>query len=520
MCFSSFFVKNILVGTPKMAQNSSTERKYCIHTYFEIDYLMNEELFLLFCEVNPTSQIVLDHAFGKSPKMLRLIHFLRTIETTFKTPRAINVIYKEEVDQVEYTKLINRFYKLRQQLIEWLYHYLKKTETHSSKEEQSLSFIRYLVNKNQFKDALEKALKLEKHCQKLNLFELLPGVLNMIIYCQQCLFIGGDKALIDAEKRLLKAVEWNHALQKLHYYHQQSYRIKTIEDYQEVLKAVRKLIQPYKDLPRFTLLYHYIAFSKGCTAIGRTHKSTNALVRHLNKLEAILKEHPQMPMIFAMAHYPKLTTYNLLLLKAIFYFYRGQYNESAKALKERDRIETAHPNLPYPTSESEIRNTISILISSKQYRLALKKWEQLVAFYKKHEQDERLDLALMEKANIYFFQYPKVNKTDLLALYEDLLESGTRATEFTDFIIIATIWVKLLLGKTFTAIELEKGAGMFNAYQLEISLVRQLGEAIYQKNSKLLRQLIKDIEKLLENKNNSIQSLYYQQFIVIAKTHV
>ena len=117
---------------------------------------MNEELFLLFCEMNLDSRKVLDQAFSKSPKMLQLVNFLKTIKTPFKTPKAIHVIYSAELDSVEYAKLINRFYKLRQQLIEWLYHYLKKTENYTSKEEQRLNFIRYLVNKNQFKNALEK----------------------------------------------------------------------------------------------------------------------------------------------------------------------------------------------------------------------------------------------------------------------------------------------------------------------------------------------------------------------------
>lgn len=476
---------------------------------------MNEELFLLFCEMNPTSLTALDHAFGKSPKMLQLIQFLKTVETTFKTPKAIHVVYSEELDRVAYSKLINRFYKLRQQLIEWLYHYLKKTENYSSKEEQSLNFIRYLVNKNQFKNALEKAIKLEKHCQKLNLFELLPGVLNMIIYARQCLFFGGDKVLIEAEKRLLEAIEWHQVLQKLHYYHQQSYRVADEVFYQEILKAVRKLIAPYKHLPRFALLYHYIAFSKGCMVLGHVQKSTNALMRHLNKLETILNENPQIPMIFATAYYKKIDPYNLLLLKAVFYFYRGQYNESAKALKERDRIETANPNLPYPISESEIRNTISLLIASKKYRLALKKWEQLVAFYQKHEQEERMDLALLEKANIYFFQYPKVQKKDLLSLHEELNEANDPV--FAALMNIAKVWMKLLLGKTITQQELEEGRGLFESYQVDIVLVQELNEATFQKNTTKLQKVITKISVLLEEKTNSIQSLYYEQFLVIAK---
>lgn len=468
--------------------------------------------------MNPTSQIALDHAFSKSPKMLQLIYFLRTRETIFKTPKVIRVVYKEELDTVEYPKLINRFYKLRQQLIEWLYHYLKKTENYSSKEEQRLNFIRYLVNKNQFKDALEKAIKLEKHCRKLNLFEFLPSVLNLIIYARQCLFLGSDKVLLEAEDRLLEVIEWHQVLQKMHYYHQKSYRIMDVEGYQAILKAIRKLIAPYKELPRFALLYHYIAFNKGCMVLGNAQKSNNALMRHLNKLEEILNENPQMPLIFAAAHYNKTGPYTLLLLKAMFYFYRGQFNESAKALKERDRIETANPNVPFPTSESEIRNTISILIVSKQYRLALKKREQLVAFYQKHEQEDRMDFALLEKANIYFFQYPKVPKKDLLSLLEEL--QVAKNLEAAIFVNIAKVWTKLLLGKKITQEELEKGKTLFEGYQIEVELVQELNEVMVQKDFLGLQKMIKKLTVLLSEKNTTIQVLYYQQFIAIAKLQV
>lgn len=480
---------------------------------------MNEELFLLFSEMNPASHTALDHAFTRSPKMLQLINFLRSIETTFKTPKAINTVYKEELSVVEYPKLINRYYKLRQQLIEWLYHYLKKTENYSSKEEQNLNFIRYLVNKNQFKDALEKALKLEKHCRKLNLFELLPGVLNMIIYSRQCLFYGGDLVLIETEKRLLEAIEWHQVLQKMHYYHQQSYRIASIEHYQEILKAVRKLIAPYKELPRFALLYHYIAFSKGCMVLGNAQKSTNALMRHLNKIEAILKEHPKMPMVFTTAYYDKLNPYNLLLLKAVFYFYRGQFNESAKALRERDKIEMANPNLPYPTSESEIRNTISILIASKQFSLALKKWNQLVAFYEKHEQEERMGFALVEKVNIYFFKYPSVERKELLKLLEDLSNLEAKAVSPVS-INISIFWLKLLLGKELLMKELKSEKTMFDAYQLNIDLVYDLSQAIVLKDSSLFRNLKIKLDSLSKGKVNAIQALYYQQFIIIINAHL
>lgn len=476
---------------------------------------MNEELFLLFCEMNSASRTALDHAFSKSPKMLQLIDFLEKSERPFKTPKAINIVYSEELDTVAYPKLINRFYKLRQQLIEWLYHYLKKTENYSSKEEQSLNFIRYLVNKNQFKNALDKAIKLEKHCRKLNLFELLPGVLNMIIYARQCAFLGGDKVLIEAEERLLEAIEWHQILEKLHYYHQRSYRVTNEEDYQQILKAVRKLIAPYKHLPRFVLLYHYIAFSKGCMILGNVKKATNALVRHLNKLEAILKENPKMPMVFAKAYYTQIDPYNLLLLKAVFYFVRGQFNDAAQALKERDRIETANPHLPYPISEAQIRNTITILIVSKQYRLALKKWDQLVAFYKKHEQEERLDLALLEKTNIYFFQYPKVHKKDLLDLYEDL--SALNNPEFESSMNVARIFMQLLLGKVITKEQLERGRSLIEAYGITIELIQELNEAFLQRNASVLQRIIHKLEDKLTQKNNAIQLMYYQQFLVITK---
>ncbi|BDS14316.1 hypothetical protein [Aureispira anguillae] len=480
---------------------------------------MNEELFLLFSEINPESQSALNHAFKKSPKMILLIDFLKTTTPNFKTPKAINFVYKAEIKQVNYNKLINRFYKLRQQLIEWLYHYLKKTERYASKEEQSLNFIRYLVNKNQFKNALDKAIKLEKHCRKLNLFELLPGIINMMIYCRQCLFYGGEAALIEDENRLLEVISWNQTLQKMQYYHQRSYRAIEPDVYKEILTTVRKLIAPYKDQPRFALIYHYIAFSKGCMIQGRVKQSTNALVRHLNKMEGILEANPQMPIVFAQAHYAKLTQFKLLLLKAVFYFQRGQFNKSAQLLKQRDRIAIANPNLPFPISESEIRNTISMFIASKQYDAALKKWEQLIAFYKKHEQEDRLDFALVEKVNIFFFQYPKGR----LKAHQELLaqlEAVDPNKPYIHLINVSKIWIKLILGKELTRHEIFQETELFKYYGLDAVLTYRLSKATSNNNKKDLQTIVKELYMLIDNKSNSLQVLYYKQFIEIANSYL
>ena len=433
---------------------------------------MNEELFHLFGEINPESHIALDHAFKKSPKMLRLIYFLKTIDATFKTPKAIHVVYKEEIENTNYSTLINRFYKLRQQLIEWLYHYLKKTEDFSSKEEQNLNFIRYLANQNQFKDALAKALKLEKHCRALNLFELLPGIMNTIIYCRQCLAYDKNDFVLEEEEKLLEAIHWHQVLQKLQYYYQVSHRARTLEAYQKVLSNVRKLIAPYKKLPRFALIYHYLAFSKGAVLLGNKKQSTNALVRHLNKVEDILGEHPKMPIVFVRAHYVPLTTAKLLLLKAMFYFQRGQFSKSTQMLRSRDQIVSMNPNIAFSASEPEIHNMITMLVADKQYDAALRKWEELILFHKKHEQNDRTGFALIQKVNIFFFRFPKGSMEEHKDFLEEL-QTADLDEHYVSYMNVAIIWMKLLLGQKIQWEAFLQEQAFFQQYGLDIDLITE-----------------------------------------------
>lgn len=480
---------------------------------------MNEELFHLFCEINPESHIALNHAFKKSPKMLRLIYFLKTINATFKTPKAINVVYKEEIDTTNYSTLINRFYKLRQQLIEWLYHYLKKTEDFSSKEEQNLNFIRYLADQNQFKDALDKALKLEKHCKELNLFELLPRIMNTIIYCRQCILYDNDSFVLEDEARLLKAINWHQVLQKLQYYYQVAHRAKKLDEYKKVLLSVRKLIAPYKEFPRFLLIYHYLAFSKGVVLLGNKKQSTNALVRHLNKIEGILDQHPKMPIVFARAHYVPLTTSTLFLLKAIFYFQRGQFSKATQMLKSRDQIITTNPTISFPASEPEIHNMITMLVGDKQYDAALKKWEELIVFHKKHEQNDRTGFVLIQKVNIFFFRFPRGTVKEYNDLLIDLQEAELDENYIT-YINVAIIWMKLLLAIKIQWEDFLQEETIFQQYGLNINLIYRISEVITTRNVEQKQALIQDLEDKINSKKNSTQVLYYQQFILLIRYYV
>lgn len=477
---------------------------------------MNEELFSLFEEINPESRNTLEHSFKNSPKMLRLIEFLKTANAQFKTPKAINHIYEEELEEVDYNTLINRFYKLRQQLLEWLYHYLKKTENYTSDEEQTLNFIRYLVNQNQFKDALDRALKLEVHCRKLNLFELLPSILHLIIYCKQCVFSGDNEAFAAEEGRLLEAMDWHQKLQKLQYYYQISYKARTLETYQEAMTTIRKLISPYKDLPRFAFIYHYLAFNRGCMIASNVEQSSNALIRHLNTIEKILEDYPQMPLVFATAHHTKMMTFRLWILKAIFYFQKNKYDKAAAAIVQQERLKKAHPNISFPTSEAELRNTLSIYIANQQYEDAFRKLDELIEFNKKHEQLDRMDFALADKANIFFFQFPKGNAQEREELLQQV-QKYPQGERFSMYLNLAAIWLELILGKEVDSTKLKKEKNTFAAYGIDSQLIQQLSKAIVQKNKKELQALIQQLGQHLQNKELGMQKLYYQQLVKIAR---
>lgn len=471
---------------------------------------MNEELYMLFGEMNQEGMKAVEYAFKRSSKMFRFVLFLRDLETTtFKTQKAISVIYKEELGKIDYKKLINRYYKLRQELIKWLYNYFKKIDKISTEEEQSLNFIQYLMNKNQYKDALEQLQELELKCMELNIFELLPTIMGNIMTClwssDFSIVKRSNQAIIEEYlDKQQKAVVWNHDLQRIQYLKNVLQESEGIEDFQQTLGKIRRIIKKHPEFPRFVMVYHYNAFVKGTMNTAVLNTASNAILRHLNQLEKLRKQYPKIPLLKLQREGAKVDDYSILAVKATIFCSQGQFAKSAAAVKEKDILSKKNPELPFKISASMLKNDLIFLSANQQHSAALLKWEELARFLEKHEKFDDLELILWDKAMLLFFQFPNGKPEEREALTQKLRNSPQ---PYSKEFIEGIIWLDLVQGNLIDQELLEEGKEIFEEYKIERQLIFDLSYGIVHKEVEKITAIVDVFKELRKSKK------YYQQYM-------
>lgn len=481
---------------------------------------MNEELYTLFHELPPETRKALDFVFKDAPKMLALLKFLKEQPEPFRSPKAIHAIYEEDLNLTDFKVLTNRYHKLRQTLIEWLYHFLKKTGNFATREEQELDFLKFLVSKNQFYPALQRALMLEIRCWDNNLFELLPDLLHLIIFCQQSLAYHRSE-MVAYETKLEQAVDLNHILQKLQNLYQMSYAITEEADYQNILNNIRKLTGNYKDSPRFHLIYHYTAFSRGNFVPMVVRNASHALTRHLNKIETIKKQFPEMPFVFISLPRAKAMYAKLLLLKSIFHFLKSKFSEAVQALKELEVLKKNNPTIEFPESEGALRNSISILVGGQQFDWAWSKSLELERFYEKNEYPEKEVALLYEQSHIFFFQFPKGDMNALKNHYQRLNDFISNKST-PNLLLISKVWLDLTLRKPVEEEGLKKIKAHYSITEnyIDTTLIAALSESSCNKDRKGIQATIKLLNAQLKQKCDNVQELFLKQLIKIGKYYL
>lgn len=483
---------------------------------------MNEELYLLMNEINQEGLNAMEYSFAKSSKTLRFIHFLKALKGTFKTQKAISVIYKEDLNVVAYKKLINRYYKLRQELIKWLYNYFKKVDKISTKEQQTLNFIQYLMNKNQYKEAFDQLQELELKCMELNLFELLPLIMEHTMSClwssDFSMERGNNKRITNEYlEKQQKAAVWAYDLQRILYLKNVLQETDSVDDFQNTLNKVRRIVKNYKQFPRFTMLYHFSAFAIGVMNDAILNTASNAILRHLNQLEKLRKQYPKIPLSNLQVNSHKVENYTILVMKAMLFHKKGHFAKSATAVKEKDLLRKKNPNLPFSISAAILKNDFVFLSANKQHSMALIKWEELAQFLEKHEKFDDLELILWDKAMLLFFQFPNGKSEDRLQLIQ-LLEEHSKS--YSKEFIEGRIWLSLVEGNVVTKELLDKGAAIFEEYKIEPQLIFDLSYGIVHKEVNKINRVVEVFKELRKSKKHYQQHLFSKHLVSVGSHYI
>lgn len=367
---------------------------------------MNEELLHLHRRLSEAQYKELLKAFSDSPKTLLLLHFLAQSDgDNFKTAKAVNAIYADELKEVAYPVLVNRFYKLRQALRETLLEQLQQGEECFAPEEKELGFARLLVVKNEYGKAFPRLQALEKECREREIYELLPEVLLLLLRCVQSSDYANIKLQEEYENKLLEVIENQRLLQQLQYHYRRSFRVAV--HLQEALQYMEQTHREQPQSARFAKIYWYTAFARGVFQPQPTEKAIETLDQQLQSLLALQESQPKVPVVYYELHHFEKTRFDLQLCQMAHAFAQGKWANSLKLLEERQTLRRQYSYLYPRISESEYRNAITIYIANQRFDEALHTCEELFEFYEQNSPDNQYHLAYLELTNIYIFAYPK-----------------------------------------------------------------------------------------------------------------
>lgn len=383
---------------------------------------MNREIKHLYQELTTLDKAQLQADFKKSPKMLSYIQALEEAGYV-STQKAIQVIYADELQDIENTILVNRFYKLRRSLHIYLLQLLKNVLKSSTDEETELKFLQLLLLKNEHAYVLERAKKLEQKCWEDNLFELLPDLMHLIV---SVLHFHQSYNIEEIATYIKKQETANDLLHTLHQFknYVNTFRLKIISDnyddcsahYTFVINKMRRKATTLKKYKRFSLIYHHLGFIIGSQIQTIVYKTGNVLTRHLNQLEKILTQHPNMPITSYIPNHRIHTLDALLLNQAVYWYQKGNTKKSYQCILKGERLRAENSTVHIIRSGSDFHNILLCCWRAKQYEAILK--------YAKEIKEFQLSNASVQKETPYFIYellaytglFPKIKHADPLQL--------------------------------------------------------------------------------------------------------
>ena len=179
---------------------------------------------------------------------------------------------------------------------------------------------------------------------------------------------------------------------------------------------MRRKASILKKHKRFSLIYHYVGFSIGSQMQTLVQKTGNVLTRHLNQLEKILVEYPNMPIISHIPNHRLRTVDSLLLNQALYWYQKGSLEKSYQCILKEEQLVQENSSLYITRSGNDFHNIIICCWAAKKYEAIFKYTKGL----KEHQQSN----ASKKKETPYFIYellaytglFPKKKHPDPLQL--------------------------------------------------------------------------------------------------------
>lgn len=479
---------------------------------------MNRELLHLYTDLSSTVKTQTLQHFKRSP---RVLHYLQLLEEGIEnTPKLVAQIYATEVHKTSITALTNRFYKLRSRVHVWLLQQMQYNETTQVPEQQQLTFFRLLVNKNEHIYVLPRLQALLAQCWTLQMFELLPEVIELTLRAGYAANTFTLEQRMELAEQMKEAQQLLHLLQQIKqtFYHLWL----DVEGYASKVAMLRRLIKPYKETyPRLELLYHYIAFCMGVHREDLVHRTSGAMVRHLNAFNKLRKQHPDLPIRLIEPFYQQESLAFFYSKEAVFWYSKDKLRKCVLALKKRRTLLDQTPAFVSVTSAPDLHNSICFCIYAKEYATALQYIEELATYQDINRGDpSEFPCAIYEmiiySANYAQQRHPQPER--LLEQVRTFLEEKAPSPSF--WIRITLIEFALLYGADQLALEASQHPDYNTQVQYKNSLpkyIYDLAQVVYQRDLPALHQLMLSLEKALAQQTDIKALFHYKTTLQTAR---
>jgi hypothetical protein len=150
---------------------------------------MNKEVFDVYKKMTEVEKSELNFKFKDSPVGIKFLSFLNTTTNrNFKNREVVDFIYSNEKEK-EYNVLENRYFKLRKKIYDELVAITSSQPASQAnmlaEEEKKLFKAKSLALVENKESAYKQLIELEKECWQKNIFELLPTIIDLLIFLNQ-----------------------------------------------------------------------------------------------------------------------------------------------------------------------------------------------------------------------------------------------------------------------------------------------------------------------------------------------
>ena len=386
---------------------------------------MNNILVDTFNKLTDTQRTELRRKYKDSAIGLRLFEFLSTVkENDFKTAHAVEHIYNTAKAE-EYSVLENRYFKLRKKMLDDLQALSKDAGAPQllAEEEAILNQCKYLVSTGEKKEAYKRLTELERRCWERNIFELLPQILDNLIFCNQAFNeLDKNKALYT---RMEEAIALQYDIYRVNILSRQVYDVfftKGLTHAKSQFNSLKELAEKNKKYPRFLMCYHYMSLYYKASA-PEYFNNMQVVSRHLTEFKKLYEVHQQVPLMNYRANYAKHFHFHFNQITAFFHNNRCEFEDAYQCVKKMwDLATSADSVYKHYKTEALYANLMQVQNLTGRYKDAFETCNTYTNFLKGNNHLDRLPFVNMLKALLYVSAWPQTFKMEADYLHEQVDE--------------------------------------------------------------------------------------------------